>query len=70
MDLSSSEEAKMTDEVKKNGRALEVVNQPDNLKNKLPLTGGEGIALVSVLGILLVGGGAGYYIYANRRKDV
>ncbi|MEW6860688.1 SpaH/EbpB family LPXTG-anchored major pilin [Trueperella pyogenes] len=70
MDLSSSEEAKMTDEAKKNGRALEVVNQPDNLKNKLPLTGGEGIALVSVLGILLVGGGAGYYIYANRRKDV
>ncbi|MEW6942198.1 SpaH/EbpB family LPXTG-anchored major pilin [Trueperella pyogenes] len=70
MDLSSSEEAKMTDEVKKYGRALEVVNQPDNLKNKLPLTGGEGIALVSVLGILLVGGGAGYYIYANRRKDV
>lgn len=70
MDLSSSEEAKMIDEVKKNGRALEVVNQPDNLKNKLPLTGGEGIALVSVLGILLVGGGAGYYIYANRRKDV
>lgn len=70
MDVSSSEEAKMTDEVKKNGRALEVVNQPDNLKNKLPLTGGEGIALVSVLGILLVGGGAGYYIYANRRKDV
>lgn len=70
MDLSSSEEAKMIDEVKKNGRALEVVNQPDNLKNKLPLTGGEGIALVSILGILLVGGGAGYYIYANRRKDV
>ncbi|MEW6955893.1 SpaH/EbpB family LPXTG-anchored major pilin [Trueperella pyogenes] len=70
MDLSSSEEAKMTDEAKKNGRALEVVNQLDNLKNKLPLTGGEGIALVSVLGILLVGGGAGYYIYANRRKDV
>lgn len=51
------------------GQGLKVVNQPDNLKNKLPLTGGQGIALISGLGVVLVGGGAGYYVYSNRRKD-
>ncbi|QIU87133.1 SpaH/EbpB family LPXTG-anchored major pilin [Trueperella pyogenes] len=53
----------------KAGQGLKVVNQPDNLKNKLPLTGGQGIALISGLGVVLVGGGAGYYVYSNRRKD-
>ncbi|UVJ57620.1 SpaH/EbpB family LPXTG-anchored major pilin [Trueperella pyogenes] len=53
----------------KAGQGLKVVNQPDNLKNKLPLTGGQGIALISGLGVVLVGGGVGYYVYTNRRKD-
>lgn len=67
--LRGSEDDRRSEETKQQPSV--VVNQPDNLKNKLPLTGGEGIALVSVLGILLVGGGAGLLgIYANRRKDV
>lgn len=53
----------------KPGQGLKVVNQPDNLKNKLPLTGGQGIALISGLGVVLVGGGVGYYVYSNRRKN-
>ncbi|QOR47562.1 SpaH/EbpB family LPXTG-anchored major pilin [Trueperella pecoris] len=51
------------------GQGLKVINQPDNLKNKLPLTGGQGLALISGLGVVLVGGGAGYYVYSNRRKN-
>ncbi|WHU57855.1 SpaH/EbpB family LPXTG-anchored major pilin [Trueperella pyogenes] len=51
------------------GQGLKVINQPDNLKNKLPLTGGQGIALISGLGVVLVGGGVGYYVYSNRRKN-
>ena len=46
----------------------QIVNEPDNLNNKLPLTGGEGTALLSILGIALVGGGVAYYVVSNRRR--
>ncbi|MGV9181994.1 SpaH/EbpB family LPXTG-anchored major pilin [Arcanobacterium canis] len=51
------------------GGNIQIVNMPDNLGNRLPLTGGMGVAVISVFGILLVGGGVGYYVYSNRRKD-
>lgn len=50
------------------GNALTVVDQPDNLTNKLPLTGGEGVAFLSIAGIVLVGGGVGYYSYTQRKR--
>ncbi len=50
------------------GQQVAVKNMPDNLTNNLPLTGGEGVATVGVLGLLLVGGGVGYYMVARRRE--
>lgn len=47
---------------------LAVENQPSNLNNNLPLTGGQGALAASGLGLLLVGGGLGYYVI-NRRKE-
>ncbi|MDY5584627.1 MAG: SpaH/EbpB family LPXTG-anchored major pilin [Arcanobacterium sp.] len=46
----------------------EVVNQPDNFGNKLPFTGGEGVAIISIAGVLLIGAGTGYYFYTQRRR--
>lgn len=46
----------------------QVKDQPDNLLNKLPLTGGEGIGILSIAGIALVGGGVGYYAYTQRKR--
>jgi fimbrial isopeptide formation D2 family protein len=36
--------------------------------NSLPLTGGQGVAAVSVLALLLVGGGIAYYVTVSRRR--
>lgn len=46
-----------------------IVNQADNVGNNLPLTGGQGIALISLGGLALIGGGLGYYFVSNRRKQ-
>ncbi|MGJ3507280.1 LPXTG cell wall anchor domain-containing protein [Enemella sp. A6] len=51
------------------GNTAEVVNQPDNLNNRLPLTGGQGVALVSLIGGLLVAGGLGYYLVSRRKQN-
>lgn len=48
---------------------VQVANQKSNLGNKLPLTGGAGVALLSVLGALLIGGGVVYYVAARRREE-
>ncbi|MCW5951432.1 MAG: SpaH/EbpB family LPXTG-anchored major pilin [Propionibacteriaceae bacterium] len=45
-----------------------VYNEKSNLDNELPLTGGEGVATLSVLGLVLVGGGVGYYALTSRRR--
>lgn len=50
------------------GQQVEIKNLPDNLNNNLPLTGGEGIAAISVIGLLLIGGGFAYQA-VNRRKE-
>jgi LPXTG-motif cell wall-anchored protein len=46
-----------------------VLNEKSNLGNNLPLTGGAGVAAVSILGLLLVGGGLGYYVVSGRRRE-
>ncbi len=48
---------------------LDVANEKSNLGNNLPLTGGAGVAAVSILGLILVGGGLGYYVVSGRRRD-
>ncbi|MFY9262354.1 MAG: SpaH/EbpB family LPXTG-anchored major pilin [Arcanobacterium sp.] len=49
--------------------AHKIVNQPAN--KKLPLTGGQGIVVLSVLGVLLIGGGSAFYAFSSRkRKEV
>lgn len=45
-----------------------VPNEESNLGNELPLTGGPGVALLSVLGALLILGGLGYYVVTARRR--
>lgn len=47
---------------------IEVRNELANLGNQLPLTGGQGTALISLVGLLLVLGGLGYYAVSNRRR--
>ena len=47
-----------------------VANEPSNLGNNLPLTGGAGVAAVSIVGLLLVGGGLGYYLVGARRREI
>ncbi|MDO5500563.1 MAG: SpaH/EbpB family LPXTG-anchored major pilin [Propionibacteriaceae bacterium] len=46
----------------------EIVNLPDNFDNDLPLTGGQGIALLSIGGLALIGGGLGYYTMTSRKR--
>jgi fimbrial isopeptide formation D2 family protein/LPXTG-motif cell wall-anchored protein len=48
-------------------QALDVPNQKKNLGNALPLTGGQGVAVLSIGGALLVGAGLGYYLVFLRR---
>lgn len=48
---------------------VEVPNEESNLSNSLPLTGGQGVAAMSILGVLLVGGGVTYYVVSNRRRQ-
>lgn len=48
--------------------AVEVPNEKINLGNSLPLTGGRGTGAISAAGVLLLLGGAGYYVVAHRRK--
>ncbi|OYO06812.1 SpaH/EbpB family LPXTG-anchored major pilin [Enemella evansiae] len=45
-----------------------VANQKANLGNQLPLTGGNGIAALSVGGLLLIGGGLAYYAMTSRKR--
>ena len=47
---------------------VKVPNEESNLGNSLPLTGGQGVAAMSILGALLVGGGVTYYVVSNRRR--
>lgn len=49
--------------------AVEVQDEASNLGNSLPLTGGRGVAALSTLGLVLVGGGVAYYAVSARRKD-
>lgn len=46
-----------------------VANQKTSLTNNLPLTGGTGTAVISIGGLLLVGGGLGYYVLSSRRRE-
>lgn len=49
--------------------ATELVNnEKSNLNNNLPLTGGAGVAALSLAGLALVGGGAAYYIVSSRKR--
>lgn len=45
-----------------------VNNEKSNLGNNLPLTGGAGIAGLSLAGLALVGGGAAYYLISSRKR--
>lgn len=47
---------------------MEVANEKSNIGNSLPLTGGAGVAALSIAGVVLVGGGVAYYVVANRRR--
>jgi LPXTG-motif cell wall-anchored protein len=47
---------------------VEITDEKTNLGNQLPLTGGEGIAALSIGGLALVGGGAAYYAVASRKR--
>lgn len=46
-----------------------VPNAESNLGNELPLTGGPGVAVISVIGALLILGGIGYYIVSRQRDE-
>lgn len=49
--------------------ATEVVNnEKSNLGNNLPLTGGDGVAALSIAGLVLVGGGVAYYAGTSRKR--
>lgn len=46
-----------------------IVNQRKNIGNELPLTGAQGVVALSVVGLLLIGGGTAYYVaYSRKRK--
>lgn len=45
-----------------------VLNQKRSLDNHLPLTGGDGLAALSVGGLALIAGGVGYYAFGVRRR--
>lgn len=47
---------------------VEISDEKSNLGNQLPLTGGEGIAGLSLLGLALIGGGAAYYGVTSRKR--
>lgn len=47
---------------------LPIKNEKSNLGNNLPLTGGEGVAALSLGGLALIGGGVGYYAYTSRKR--
>ena len=47
---------------------LTVANAPINLDNDLPLTGGQGAAMLGGLGILALGGAGGYLAYRSRQE--
>lgn len=47
---------------------LSIANEKANLGNNLPLTGGEGVAALSLGGLALIGGGLGYYAYTSRKR--
>lgn len=49
------------------GQQVEVKNLRTNLWNSLPLTGGAGLMGFAALGMLLVGGGLGFYVVSRRR---
>ncbi|MGI5950658.1 MAG: SpaH/EbpB family LPXTG-anchored major pilin, partial [Brooklawnia sp.] len=45
-----------------------VNNEKTNLDNELPLTGGQGIAALSILGLALIGGGTAAYAASQRKR--
>lgn len=47
--------------------SVTVNNEKANLGNSLPLTGGEGVATLSIIGLVLVGGGIAYYLATTRK---
>lgn len=47
---------------------VNISNEKSNLGNELPLTGGEGVAALSIGGLALIGGGAAYYAVASRKR--
>ena len=48
--------------------AVQITDEKSNLGNQLPLTGGAGIAGLSLAGLALIGGGAGYYAFTSRKR--
>ncbi len=49
-------------------KTITVADEPTNIGNSLPLTGGAGVAAVSGLGVIFVGGGLAYYLAGARRR--
>lgn len=49
-------------------KQLQVADEPTNLGNQLPLTGGQGVAAMSLVGLVLVGGGVSYYAASSRKR--
>lgn len=47
---------------------VEISDEKTNLGNSLPLTGGEGVAALSIAGLGLVGGGLAYYGITSRKR--
>lgn len=47
---------------------LTVQNEETHLKNRLPLTGGDGVAAFSLGGLGLIGVGVAYFVIAARRR--
>lgn len=60
----ANRDANVTDNA---GGTLQIANQPHNLGNPLPLTGGAGTAAAAVGGLALVGGAAAVYAVKRRR---
>lgn len=46
-----------------------VANEQTNLGNRLPLTGGQGVATLGLAGVVLIGSGLGYHMWSRRREE-
>ncbi len=56
-------------EVNANTQQHQVPNQKTSITNSLPLTGGAGVGMLGVLGLVLGAGGVGYYVVSSRRDN-